>query len=70
MWQTYTPDGIFLTIRHDEGTWLATYMDRRVEAATADEAIRGALRVETPAADPTLEEWIVEHVEALEAETG
>ena len=68
MWQTYTPDGMILTLRREEDGWLATFLQRRVEAPTAEEAIRGALGVESPSGDPKLEEWIAEHVAALESE--
>ena len=70
MWQTYTPDGMILTIRHDGEAWLATYLQRRIEASTPEEAIRGALGVGSLADDASLEEWIAEHVAALEAEQG
>ena len=70
MWQTYTPEGLFLTIRRQDEGWLATCLQRRVEAATAEEAIRGALGVESPSGDPKVEEWIAEHVAALEAEAA
>ena len=70
MWQTYTPDGLVLTIRrHDDG-WLATCLQRRVEAPTPEEAIRGALGIETPSGNAKLEEWIAEHVAALEEEAA
>lgn len=68
MWQTFTPDGMILTLRRNDGGWLATYLTRRVEAGTAEEAIRGALGVENPSGEAKLEEWIAEHVAALEAE--
>jgi hypothetical protein len=68
MWQTYTPDGMILTLRRNDDGWLATCLTRRVEAATAEEAIRGALGVEKPSGEAKLEEWIAEHVAALEAE--
>jgi len=70
MWQTYTPDGMIVTIRREADGWLATYLQRRVEALTAEEAIRGALGVGSPADDAKLEEWIAEHVAALEAESA
>jgi hypothetical protein len=70
MWQTYTPDGMILTLRNDAGGWLATYLHRRVEAPTPEEAIRGALGVGSPAEDAKLEEWIAEHLAALEAESS
>ena len=70
MWQTYTPDGMIVTIRREGDGWLATYLQRRIEAATAEEAIRGALGVGSPADDAKLEEWIAEHVAALEAESA
>jgi hypothetical protein len=70
MWQTYTPDGLILTIRQENDAWLATYLQRRVEAETPEEAIRGALGVESPADDEKLEEWIAEHLAALEAQSG
>ena len=69
MWQTYTPDGLILTIRHEGDGWLATYLQRRVEAQTPEEAIRAALGVGSPADDAKLEVWIAEHVAALEAES-
>jgi hypothetical protein len=69
MWQTYTPDGLILTIRREGEGWLATYLQQRVEAPTPGEAIRGALGVGSPADDAKLEEWIAEHVAALEAES-
>jgi hypothetical protein len=69
MWQTYTPDGLILTIRREGDGWLATYLQQRVEAQTPGEAIRGALGVGTPAEDAKLEEWIAEHIAALEAES-
>ena len=68
MWQTYTPDGMILTLRREADGWLATFLQRRVEATTAEEAIRGALGVERPSGDPKLEAWIAEHVAALEAD--
>ena len=68
MWQTYTPDGMILTIRQDGEGWLATYLQRRFEAPTPEEAIRGALGIGSPADDAKLEEWIAEHVAALAAE--
>jgi hypothetical protein len=68
MWQTYTPDGMILTLRREADGWLATFLQRRVEATTAEEAIRGALGVESPSGDPKLEAWIAEHVAALEAD--
>jgi hypothetical protein len=68
MWETTTPDGMSLTIRYEGDGWLATYLQRRVGASTAEEAIRGALGVGSPADDATLEKWIAEHVSALEAE--
>ena len=70
MWQTYTPDGLILTIRREGDGWLATYLQQRVEAPTPGEAIRGALGVASPADDAKLEEWIAEHVAALEAESA
>jgi len=70
MWQTYTPDGLVLTIRRQAEGWLATCMHFRIEAATPEEAIRGALAVENPSGDPKLEEWIAEHVAALEEEAA
>ncbi len=70
MWQTYTPDGMILTLRREENGWLATFLQRRVEAPTPEEAIRGALGVESPSGDPKLEEWIAEHVAALAADAG
>jgi hypothetical protein len=70
MWQTYTPDGVILTIRRQDDGWLATCLHRRTEASTPEEAIRGALGVESPSGDPKVEEWIAEHLAALEAEAG
>jgi hypothetical protein len=70
MWQTYTPDGMILTLRREENGWLATFLQRRVEALTPEEAIRGALGVESPSGDLKLEEWIAEHVAALAADPG
>ena len=70
MWQTYTPDGMIVTIRRDGDGWLATYLQRRIEASTPEEALRRALGVGSPADDAKLEEWIAEHVAALEAESA
>jgi len=70
MWQTYTPDGLVLTIRRQGDGWLATCTQLRVEAATPEEAIRGALAVGNPSGDAKLEEWIAEHVAALEQEAA
>jgi hypothetical protein len=70
VWQTYTPDGLILTIRREADGWLVTYLQRRVEAATPEEAIRGALGVQTPSEDVKLERWIAEHVAALEEEAA
>ena len=70
MWQTYTPDGLILTIRRQPDGWLATCMHLRVEAATPEEAIRGALAVGNPSGNEKLEEWIAEHVGALEKEVA
>jgi hypothetical protein len=69
MWQTYTPDGVILTLRKQDDGWLATCLHRRVEAPTPEEAIRGALGVEKPSGDPKVEHWIAEHLAALEAES-
>jgi hypothetical protein len=69
MWQTYTPDGMVLILRRtDDGGWLGTCLGRRVEAGTAEEAIRGALGADDPSGDAKLEEWIAEHLAALETE--
>ena len=70
MWQTYTPDGMIVTIRRERDGWLATYLQRRIEASTPEEALRGALGIGSPADDAKLEEWIAEHVAALEAESA
>jgi len=70
MWQTYTPDGLTLTLRRGAEGWLATYLERRVEGASPEEAIRGALGVESPAGDAELESWIAKHVAALDAEAA
>ena len=67
MWDTYTPDGRLLVLRRDDKGWLATCLSNRVEAATAEEAIRGAIGVENPSGDEELEAWIKEHVAALES---
>ncbi len=58
MWQTYTPDGSVLALRLQDGLWIATCLGARADAATAEEAIRGALRVEKPSGDDRLEQWI------------
>ncbi len=75
MWEAYTPDKRLLVIRRTAGGWLATCLSARVEAPTAEEAIRGAIGAPAPpegeqAADPVLETWIAEHVAALETEAG
>lgn len=70
MWQTYTPDGLVLTIRRRDDHWLATCLQRRIEAPTPEEAIRGALGVESPSGNAKLEEWIAEHAAALEEESA
>ena len=70
MWETYTPDGMILTIRQEGDAWLATYLQRRVEEPSVEAAIRGALGVGSPADDAKLEAWIGEAVEALEAEAA
>ena len=67
MWQTYTPDGSVLVLRLQDGLWIATCLGARVEAATAEEAIRGVLRVEKPSRDEALEGWIAAHVAELDA---
>ena len=70
MWQTYTPDGMILTIRREGDGWQASYLQRRVEAATPEQTIREALGVGRPADDAELEEWTAEHVAALEGEAA
>ena len=75
MWEAYTPDKRLLVIRRTGEGWLATCLSARVEAATAEEAIRGAIGAPAPAAgeqpgDSELEAWIAEHVAALEAEAS
>jgi len=70
MWQTYTPDGMILTVRREADGWLVTYLHHRVTASTAEEAIRKALGVEAPSGDGKLEQWIAEHVAALEEEAA
>ena len=67
MWDTYTPDGRLLVLRRAEDGWIATCLSRRAEGATAEEAIRGAIGVESPSGDAELEEWIRAHVAALES---
>ena len=67
MWQTYTPDGSVLALRLQDGLWIATCLGIRVEAPTAEEAIRGVLRVEKPSGDEALERWIADHVAELDA---
>jgi hypothetical protein len=67
MWDTYTPDGRLLVLRRTDEGWIATCLSRRAEAATAEEAIRGAIAVESPSGDAELEEWITAHVAALES---
>jgi hypothetical protein len=67
MWDTYTPDGRLLVLRKADDGWLATCNASRVEAATAEEAIRGAIGAESPSGDEELEAWIKEHVAALES---
>jgi hypothetical protein len=66
MWQTYTPDGATLMLRRMDSRWVADYLGRRTEAATADEAIRGVLQVGKPAEDAALERWISEHASELD----
>jgi hypothetical protein len=70
MWQTYTLDGSVLALRYEDDLWVATCLAQRVEAATAEEAIRGVLGVEKPSGDEALERWIADHVTALEAEAA
>jgi hypothetical protein len=67
VWQTYTPDGSVLALRHQDDLWIATCLGLRVEATTAEDAIRGALRVEKPSGDAGLERWIADHVAELDA---
>ena len=66
MWDTYTPDGRLLVLRRTDDGWIATCVTNRAEAPTAEEAIRGAIGVESPSGDEELESWIQEHVAALE----
>ena len=67
MWDTYTPDGRLLVLRRAENGWIATCLSRRAEAATAEEAIREAIGVDSPSGDAELEEWIRAHVAALDS---
>jgi len=67
MWDTYTPDGQLLVLRRTDEGWIATCLSRRGEAASAEEAIREAIGVESPSGDAELEQWIREHVDALES---
>jgi hypothetical protein len=53
--QTDTPDGLVLTIRRQDEGWLATCLQRRIEAPAPEEAIRGALGVESPSGNARLE---------------
>jgi hypothetical protein len=56
-----------MMLRRLGGRWIADYLGRRTEAATADEAIRGVLQVGRPAEDAALERWIAEHAAELDA---
>jgi hypothetical protein len=67
MWDTNTPDGRLLVLRRTGNGWLATCLSNRVEAATADEAIRGAIGAGSPAEDPELEAWIAAHAADLDS---
>ena len=67
MWQTYTPDGRLLLLRRNVDGWHATCLARSAEATTAEEAIREAIGVGTPADDPELEQWVVDHVAELDS---
>jgi hypothetical protein len=67
MWDTYTPDGRLLVLRRTDEGWIATCLSRRGEAASAEEAIREAIGVENPSGDAELEQWIKEHVDALDS---
>ncbi len=67
MWDTYTPDGRLLVLRRTDEGWIATCLSRRGEAPSAEEAIREAIGVENPSGDAELEQWIKEHVDALDS---
>jgi hypothetical protein len=67
MWDTYTPDGRLLVVRRGEGgSWIATCLSTRAEAASAEAAIREAIGVENPSGDEQLEAWIAGHVAELD----
>jgi hypothetical protein len=68
MWQTYTPEGWLLVLRRNESGWNATCLSRSAQGQTAEEAIRGALGVESPSGNPQLETWIADHVAELDRE--
>lgn len=70
MWQDYLPDGRPLVLRRTDSGWVASCLANRIEAPTAEEAIRGAVEAPISGTQEELDEWIAAHVAELEAVGG